>query len=71
MRCYELVSFLAILAVFATLGIATTKIFKMDDDNFIEEFCESQIEGRLGLPEGILDLTPSSKEKKEEEKSSK
>lgn len=42
------------------IGIATKIVFKMKDDNPIEEVCEKVIESQTGYD---IDLTPGSKEK--------
>lgn len=43
------------------VGIATKLVFKMKDDNQIEEVCEKIIEKQTGVD---IDLSPGSPEKK-------
>ena len=41
------------------LGYASTKVFKMQDDNVVEEMAEQLLEDKLGLD---IDLSPESAE---------
>jgi len=54
----EVVVIVAIAVIIGMISIFATK----KDDSHIEEIAESVIEQQLGLPPGIIDLTPDSKE---------
>ena len=51
---------LIIVAALAVLGVASTKLLKMKDDNLIEETAEAGIEHATGFD---VDLSPDSPEK--------
>jgi hypothetical protein len=61
MKLYDggMLVILGVLAALALASVAATKVFKLEDDNEIEEFVEEVIEGKTGLD---LDLSPSSPE---------
>ena len=55
----------AITVIAACVGYAIFQRVKPDvipHDNAIEEFAEDFLEDKLGLPDGFIDLTPSSPE---------
>lgn len=62
MKIYDgsLLIILAVLAALAMGSVAITKIFKLEEDNEIEEFVEEIIESKTGLD---IDLSPGSPEK--------
>lgn len=52
-------SIILILTGFALLTVTANKVFKLEDDNELEEFVEEIIENKTGMD---IDLTPDSKE---------
>lgn len=62
MKLYEAgTTLILIVAGLALLGLASTKLLKMDDDNVIEEVAEAGIESATGFD---FDLSPDSPEKR-------
>ena len=60
----SLTTAIAIMALLSTLGMAGFNISKGEHDSEAEEVAERMIEEKMGLPEGTIDLTPTSPEKK-------
>lgn len=59
MRLFEpLMTIIAILAAAALLTAAANKIFKLEDDNVVEEFVEEVIADQTGLDIDISMGTP-------------
>jgi len=61
MRESSMLVLLAMLVVVGGVGYLSHKVFKMDEDNVIEEFAEDFIEEKTGLD---VDLSPGSPETK-------
>jgi hypothetical protein len=63
---YGMFFFLGLMSFFIFWFCSCTKAMdiarQLPPDSFPEEIVEDVIEGRLGLPQGSLDLTPGSKE---------
>jgi len=55
------VSLAVIIIVAIVVGVGSVFVLKKED-NVVEEVSESIVEKQLGLPEGSIDFTPSSKE---------
>lgn len=60
----SIVTIISLVALVSTLGMAGYNISQGKDDSEAEEAAERMIEEKMGLPEGTIDLTPSSPEKK-------
>jgi len=52
----------AVMVVAALVVGVASVFFVKKEDQIVEEVAESIVEKQLGLPEGSVDLTPSSKE---------